>query len=212
MRSRHCTDRDRLNALEVGRLLAENGATVLNGGGVGVMEAVSEGAHVAGGLVVGVRPGPDSDDANDYLDVVLATNMGESRNAILIWSPDAVIVIGGSPGTLSELALGMHRPVPVITLGGWKLTTADGEPVPNEPPTASTPEEAVQLALSWTTGKKRVTSRNKGQPHQTFREGPPGRPRVCRTPRAPGPEEDDVPPLSRPRVSSCRTPRRPGVP
>lgn len=145
---RHCTDTDRTNAYEIGQLLAKAGATVLNGGGIGVMEAVSAGAHEAGGLVVGIRPGPDDSDANPHLDVVLATNLGEARNAILVWSADAVIVVGGSSGTLSELALAMRRPVPVISIGGWELRTADGDPVPDAPPTAATPEEAVQFALA----------------------------------------------------------------
>lgn len=147
---RRCTNDDWVNAYEIGRLLAEAGATILNGGGIGVMNAVSEGAKSVksgGGLVVGVRPGPDSSDANEFCDVVLATNMGEARNAILIWSADVVIIVGGSPGTLSEQALAMRRPVPVITIGGWKLATADGEPVPGEPPAAATPEEAVRFAL-----------------------------------------------------------------
>lgn len=144
---RHCTDDDRTNAYEIGKLLAEAGATVLNGGGIGVMEAVSEGAHTAGGLVVGVRPGPDDSDANDHLDVVLATNIGEARNAILIWSAHAVIVVGGSWGTLSELALAKRRPVPVISLGGWQLVDAGGKAIPDAPPAAATPEEAVRYAL-----------------------------------------------------------------
>lgn len=144
---RNCTETDRINALEIGRLLAAAGATVLNGGGIGVMAAVSEGAHKAGGLVVGVRPGPDDSDANDHLDVVLPTNLGEARNAILVWSADAVIVVGGSWGTLSELALAKRRPVPVITIGGWQLLAADGEQLPDAPPAAATPEEAVRFAL-----------------------------------------------------------------
>lgn len=80
---RHCTDDDRTNAHEIGRLLAEAGATVINGG-IGVMAAVSSGAKQAGGLVIGIRPGPETSDANADLDAVLATNMGEARNAILI--------------------------------------------------------------------------------------------------------------------------------
>lgn len=144
---RYCTDDDRANAYEIGRLLAEAGAAVINGGGIGVMAAVSEGAKQAGGLVIGVRPGSDTSDANAHLDAVLATNMGEARNAILIWSADVVIVVGGSWGTLSELALARRRPVPIITIGGWQLLTAAGQPVPDAPPTASTPEEAVRFAL-----------------------------------------------------------------
>jgi uncharacterized protein (TIGR00725 family) len=41
-------------ARELGKLLAERGHTVLTGGYIGVMEAVSRGAHEAGGHVIGV--------------------------------------------------------------------------------------------------------------------------------------------------------------
>lgn len=164
---RRCTDDDRSNAYEIGRLLAEAGATVLNGGGAGVMEAVSEAAKTAGGLVVGVRPGPDDSDANPHLDVVLTTNMGEARNAILIWSADAVIIVGGSPGTLSELALAMRRPVPAVTIGGWKLTTAEGDPIQNEAPAASTPEEAVRFALEQASARRLTNTRSVPAPSPT---------------------------------------------
>lgn len=147
---RVCTEQDEEHAYEVGRLLAQAGATVLNGGGTGVMAAVSAGARSAGGLVVGVRPGATKDDANPDLSVVLATNMGEARNAILIWSADAVIVVGGSWGTLSELALAKRRGVPVISLGGWQVVDVAGHPLPDAPPTAATPLDAVAFALSTT--------------------------------------------------------------
>jgi uncharacterized protein (TIGR00725 family) len=145
---RYCTDEDRANAYEIGRLLAESDAVVLNGGGIGVMEAASAGAASAGGLVIGVRPGGSREDANPHLSAVLATNMGEARNAILVWSADVVIVVGGSWGTLSEYALAKRRGVPVISIGGWQLLDAHGNPVPDASPMASTPLEAVDFALS----------------------------------------------------------------
>ncbi|WP_369375098.1 TIGR00725 family protein [Promicromonospora sp. Populi] len=145
---RFCTERDKDQAYEVGRLLAQAGATVLNGGGIGVMAAVSAGARSADGLVIGIRPGATRDDANPDLSAVLVTNMGEARNAILVWSADAVIVVGGSWGTLSELALAKRRGVPVVSLGGWQILDADGNPVPDAPPTAATPRDAVTFALS----------------------------------------------------------------
>ncbi|WP_291408897.1 hypothetical protein [Actinophytocola sp.] len=53
---RHCTDQDKTNAYQVGGLLAQAGATVICGGGTGVMAAVAAGVRAEGGLVVGVRP------------------------------------------------------------------------------------------------------------------------------------------------------------
>ncbi|WP_084497230.1 SLOG cluster 4 domain-containing protein [Nocardia amamiensis] len=145
---RHCSDTEETNAREVGRLLAEAGATVLCGGGTGVMAAVADGAAKAGGLVIGVRPDADHDAICDGLSAVLYTNMGEARNAILIWSADAVIVVGGSWGTLSELALANRRGgVPVVSLGGWRLSDADGNTVVGSK-VAESPGEAVRIALA----------------------------------------------------------------
>ncbi|WP_227998341.1 LOG family protein [Nocardia australiensis] len=145
---RHCTDMDADNAREVGRLLAETGATVLCGGGIGVMAAVAEGASSEGGLVIGVRPDADRSRVCDGLSAVLYTNMGEARNAILVWSADAVIVVGGSWGTLSELALANRRGgVPVVSVGGWQIVDADGASVGGGF-TAANAGEAVEFALA----------------------------------------------------------------
>jgi hypothetical protein len=60
-----------------------------------------------------------------------------------------VIAIGGSWGTLSEIALAKRRGgVPVITLGGWTILTHDGSPLPDPPTPAANPQHAVDLALS----------------------------------------------------------------
>ncbi|WP_280309860.1 LOG family protein [Nocardia abscessus] len=145
---RNCTETDATNAKEVGRLLAEAGATVLCGGGSGVMAAVAAGASSAGGLVIGVRPDTDPAKTCEGLSAVLYTNMGEARNAILVWSADAVIVVGGSWGTLSELALANRRGgVPVVSLGGWKILDETGAPV-SAAIEAESPHAAVDAALS----------------------------------------------------------------
>ncbi|PXX53951.1 hypothetical protein DFR70_12672 [Nocardia tenerifensis] len=144
---RNCTETDATNAREVGRLLAEAGITVLCGGGTGVMAAVAEGASAAGGLVIGIRPDSDRERVCHGLSAVLYTNMGEARNAIIIWSADAVIVIGGSWGTLSELALANRRGgVPVISLGGWQIQDAAGNPV-TAAIEAPDPKSAVHAVL-----------------------------------------------------------------
>jgi uncharacterized protein (TIGR00725 family) len=142
-----CTEEEAGRARRVGELLAERGAVVLCGGGSGVMAAVAAGAGSRGGTVVGIRPGDGSEAASPDLSVVVSTNMGQARNAVLVWSADAVIGVGGSWGTLSEIALAMRRGgIPVAWLGGWQLTTADGDPVPGVLP-AGTAEEAVDEVL-----------------------------------------------------------------
>ncbi|EWC61657.1 hypothetical protein UO65_3015 [Actinokineospora spheciospongiae] len=146
---RHCTPQDEQHAREVGRLLAQAGATVICGGGVGVMAAVAAGAHAEGGLVIGVRPGDTAADADPHLSAVIVTNLGEARNAVIVWSADAVIAIGGSWGTLSEIALAKRRgTIPVITLGGWTITDHHGNPLADDAIPASTPQDAVTHALN----------------------------------------------------------------
>ena len=122
---------------------------MLCGGYTGVMGAVTEGARSAGGTVVGVLSGADRTDAHPGLSVAVATGMGQARNTVIVGSADAVIVVGGSWGTLSELAHAMRRgTVPVVQLGGWKPYDAAGVPVPG-PLDAASPEEALRLTGLW---------------------------------------------------------------
>jgi len=145
---RYCTDADQANAYQVGQLLGERGAVVICGGGIGVMAAVAAGVRSRDGLVVGIRPGDSRAGASPDLSVTLATNMGEARNAIIVWSADAVIAIGGSWGTLSEIALAKRRGgIPVVSLGGWQLLDQSGQPVEGIQ-YVGTPEEAVTFALN----------------------------------------------------------------
>ena len=142
-----CTPEDAARARRVGELLAARGATVICGGGPGVMAAVAAGARAAGGLVIGVLPGPDRSGASPDLSAVVVTNLGQARNAVIVQSADAVIVVGGSWGTLSELAHAMRRGgVPVVVLGGWRILDRDGRPVPGLL-VAESPEQAVDLAV-----------------------------------------------------------------
>jgi uncharacterized protein (TIGR00725 family) len=108
-------------AEETGFLLAEAGAVVVCGGLGGVMEAACRGASAGGGLTIGFLPGADRAEANAYVTVALATGLGEMRNALLVRCADAVIGIGGSAGTLSEIALAQRSGVPVTWMHGWKI-------------------------------------------------------------------------------------------
>jgi uncharacterized protein (TIGR00725 family) len=145
---RKSTPEDEENAFKVGQLLAERGSVTICGGGVGVMAEVASGVRSRNGLVVGIRPTDTREGASPDLSVTIVTNMGEARNAVIVWSADAVIVVGGSWGTLSELALAMRRGgVPVISLGGWRVLDRKGVEVPGIRH-VDTPEEAVEAALS----------------------------------------------------------------
>jgi uncharacterized protein (TIGR00725 family) len=113
------------------------------------MAAVASGARSAGGTVVGVLSGPDRTGANPDLSIVIPTGMGEARNAVIVKAADAVIVVGGSWGTLSEVALAMRGGrVPVVQLGGWRLLDAAGEPVAGVLH-AGSPAQAVHLTGLW---------------------------------------------------------------
>ncbi|HEX5540070.1 MAG TPA: TIGR00725 family protein [Micromonospora sp.] len=145
---RSCTDEDKANAYRVGELLAQAGAITICGGGTGVMAAVAAGVRAHDGLVIGVRPNDSREGASEDLSATIVTNMGEARNAIIVWSADAVIAIGGSWGTLSEVALAMRRGnVPVIVLNGWRIVDSNSQPVPGIQ-YLSTAEEAVRQAMA----------------------------------------------------------------
>jgi uncharacterized protein (TIGR00725 family) len=96
------------------------------------------------GLVIGIRPGDSREGASPCLSATIATSLGEARNAVIIWSADAVTLVGGS-GTLSELELAKRRgEIPAITLGGWQNVDAGGQHVPGVE-TAISAEETLML-------------------------------------------------------------------
>jgi uncharacterized protein (TIGR00725 family) len=141
-----------------GRLVAERGAILVSGGRGGIMEAVSRGANLAGGVVVGLMPSHSKSEANEYVTVPLATGLGEMRNHLTIRASDAIIMISGSTGTLMEATISYGRK-PLIVLegtGGWSdrlRGTLYEEQHFNQRRTsailyASSPEEAVEIAFA----------------------------------------------------------------
>lgn len=132
-------------ARQVGRLLAERGAVVVTGGLGGVMAAAAEGATSVGGVTIGLLPGTDRSAANPHSTVLIPTGLGQMRNAVLVHSADGVVAVGGSWGTLSELALARRAGVPVVCLDGWSVRDADGVTMPLE--TAESAVDAVRRVL-----------------------------------------------------------------
>jgi uncharacterized protein (TIGR00725 family) len=107
------------------------------------MAAADAAARAAGGVTLGLLPGRSRDGAETT--VAVPTGLGEARNALVVRSADAVLAIGGSWGTLSEIALACRTGVPVVCLGGWRITDAAG--AEKTPPQASSPQDAVALVL-----------------------------------------------------------------
>jgi uncharacterized protein (TIGR00725 family) len=105
-------------AYRVGHAIAEHGGIVVCGGLGGVMEAASRGARDAGGLSIGIIPDADSTRANEYCDVVVATGLGKSRDFLVAYSGDAMIIVGGGAGTLIEAAAAYQVEKPVVAVRG----------------------------------------------------------------------------------------------
>ena len=117
-----CSPEEATLAQSVGELLAQRGANIVCGGLTGVMEAVCRGAKSKGGLTVGILPGENSNMANPWVDIPVVTGLGEARNVVVVKSAQAVIAIGGSYGTLSEIAYALKSNIPVIGLNTWSLS------------------------------------------------------------------------------------------
>jgi uncharacterized protein (TIGR00725 family) len=118
----------------VGAGLAQAGAVVVTGGLGGVMEAACRGARSKRGRTLGLLPGDDRDAANGWVEIAVATGMGELRNGLVVRAADAVVAVGGGHGTLSEIALALKLGRPVIGLGTWEVHGVEH---------VSTPAEAV---------------------------------------------------------------------
>jgi uncharacterized protein (TIGR00725 family) len=145
----------------VGELIAKTGGILVCGGRMGVMEAACRGAKRGGGITVGILPGNTREGSNEYLDVGIPTGLGFAlRNFITVRSSDAIIMLHGEVGTLSEAVLAYQHGKPLVALtstGGWahRLQTValeDGSYLDERRlmkiTYAQTPEEAVKAALA----------------------------------------------------------------
>lgn len=125
-------------AEEVGRFLAKEGVIVITGGLGGVMEAVSRGAYLEGGITVGILPTLRKEDANPYVKIPITTGLGEMRNSLIVRASDVLIAIGGEYGTLSEIAFALKTGKKVVGIKTWKI---------NGIINAKSAQEAVKIAL-----------------------------------------------------------------
>jgi uncharacterized protein (TIGR00725 family) len=148
-----CTKKAYKLAEEVGKELAKKDCITITGGGLGVMEAALKGAKETGGQTIGIIPWENIYKCNDYAEIVIATGIGWSRDAINLNSCDGAIVVHGGAGTLNEVTYGYIAKKPIIALessggiakdiAGRYLDVRKSEKIKS----AKTPAEAVKKVL-----------------------------------------------------------------
>ena len=121
-------------ARQLGKRLAEEGFTVMTGGGPGIMEAANRGAKDAGGLSIGCNIElPREQKLNPYLDRFVEFEHFFVRKVMLVKYSQAFVVMPGGFGTLDEvfetLTLMQSNKIesfPVVAMGGEFWATIRG--------------------------------------------------------------------------------------
>lgn len=139
------SNREIKTAEDVGRELAKRDAILVCGGLGGVMEAACRGATSEGGITIGILPGEKRNDANQYVQIPIVTGIGYARNVAVVKSAQAVIAIGGSYGTLSEIGHAIQSGIPVIGIDTWSLSK--GGKIYNSITSAENAADAIEKAF-----------------------------------------------------------------
>lgn len=143
-------------AYTVGKLIAEHGWVLLNGGrNAGVMEASARGASEAGGLVVGILPTDTTTGVAPSVDIAIPTGMGDGRNAINVLASHVVIALPGGAGTVSEVALALKAGRDVVLLGFPLGTPFSPYYERGQLSDAATAEQAIDLVAASVAEKER---------------------------------------------------------
>lgn len=140
--SNNPSDKIKKIAYETGGEIAKNRYVLVCGGKEGIMEAACKGAKENGGFTVGIIPESYPEGGNKYLDIVIPTGLNFSRNYIVQSSGSSIIMIGGSYGTLSELAYALLFDRKVIALNS-KWENIDKKIIK-----AKSPKDAVKKAIT----------------------------------------------------------------
>lgn len=105
-------------AYRIAFALACAGVSLVCGGKIGVMEAAARAAQDAGGICIGLLPEDEASFASPFLTVALPTGMGLSRNMLVARTAVCLVAVGGSLGTVSEMAMGLQWGKPVFAMQG----------------------------------------------------------------------------------------------
>ncbi len=136
-------------AFKVGQLIASNKGIVVCGGLGGIMESVCKGAKSKNGLTIGILPGDDPNDSNDWVDIKIPTGIGYARNVLVVKASKVSIAISGAFGTLSEIGHALAENKKVIGLNTWNLDQKHINYNNIDIIHQDSPEKAVNLAFKF---------------------------------------------------------------
>ncbi|MHB8361351.1 MAG: TIGR00725 family protein [Thermoplasmataceae archaeon] len=132
-------------AEKIGKLIAESGNVLVNGGLSGVMEYASKGADLAGGTVIGILPEMNHLSCNQHITISIPTGMGYARNFLIVRACHSLIAIDGSNGTISEASFAISEGKSVVSIDSLTLEKSrEGE---GSFLRATSPEDAVDKAI-----------------------------------------------------------------
>lgn len=133
-------------AYDTGSLIAKNNWILVCGGLGGVMEAAAKGAYEHHGLTIGILPQTETNKANPYIKIPIATGMGLARNYIIVHTADVLVAIDGEYGTLNEITAGLSLKKTVLALDSWNLKKIKNIHYRLFIP-VKTPEQAIQYII-----------------------------------------------------------------
>ena len=118
---RKCNEEVERLAQDIGRNLAKVVEYLVCGGLGGGMKAVCRGFASEKGITIGIIPGYNKNEANEFVDIVIPSGLGLARNALVVKSADVVVALPGEAGTLSEIAYCLQFGIPVISFNSWDI-------------------------------------------------------------------------------------------
>ena len=137
-------------AYHLGKLVAQNGWILLNGGrNSGIMEASAKGARDNGGLTIGILLDETPQRASRYINIPIVTGMGSARNCINVLTSDIVVACPGGPGTLSEIALALKYDKRVILFKYQENPLFESYHQAGQLCYADSPEKVIEKINAW---------------------------------------------------------------
>ncbi len=115
------SEEDLKTAESLGEMIAGRGHTIICGGRGGVMRSACKGSKKRGGTTIGILPSSSREEANEYIDHAIVTDLGMLRNSLVVMNGDIVIAIDGGYGTLSEICFAQKYGKDILGINTWEL-------------------------------------------------------------------------------------------